>query len=191
MYNIIKKQYEIESYHGESYTTVDFTSIVYNNGTYNIDLILTNSDPYAFGNDEDYCSDETRQVITELFDAVRIDLYDIMDVMPVHTINVSFSIDEKDIIIRDNQLFFPENKLKNFKMEYIKTGIYQADSNTHDMSSLLSTGDKTSILLNHPKGKEIFTEIENISKHYNMYENNGTTCAEFYPFEMGFNFEEV
>lgn len=104
-------------------------------------------------------------------------------------VKISFLIDEKDIEIIDNQIFFEKTKIRNFKSTILTTKVHQSTNNPKNIDYLVATGNKTSILMNHPKGNEIFNELHIVHKE-NIAPNYGTMEIDYWPGDIVFDYME-
>ena len=104
-------------------------------------------------------------------------------------VKISFLIDEKDIEIIDNQIFFEKTKIINFKSTILTTKVYQSTNNPENIDDLVATRDKTSILMNHLKGNEIFNELYIVHEE-NIASNCDTMEIDYWPGDIVFDYME-
>lgn len=149
---------------------------------------------YAAASEEDEdgsISEENFNALCEIFNLMNTpNLFEITPCVPVYTYNVTFFVDKNDIYIEDDELYFKNVYDCTLELDN-QIRIYVPNESVNDFNSLIATGDKTNIVLNNPKGKDIINEFastfygDNIS---NPEEYGGT---EIWVLNCGYEFEEI
>ena len=201
MYNISKNPaYEEYTGMGSGRNLYKFqiTNVNYNNEIYHIEAVFyatcsfcMNEDGSLFISDNDDELNKAKEYVSIVNQLFNFKGWPYGELWPTTIYNVSFSIKEEDIVIKDNLLYIPIDKIFNFKATVIDKKVYSYKDYTCDsIDELMDSGDKTNILLSHEKGEEIYKElffgVESTCELDPDF-NNG----DFLYFDHGFEFEKI
>lgn len=193
MYKLIQREYNINSgYYDEIYYKIKVNSSTCNNNIYKIDLSIQEANMYYATSEEEDCggiSKENFNALCEIFELMNTPntFGPKISCIPVYAYHITFCINENDIYIEDDTLFFKNISNVTFETE-CPIKIYVPNESVTDFDSLVSTGDKTSIVLNHSKGKDIIDEFTTMFDNSELVEPEGYGGIENWVFNFGYEF---
>lgn len=196
MYDILKKPiYEDyrDSGLGTNLYKLQIKNTYCNNDIYHIEAIYYESFSFCMndsGSRFDLDSETANEYVSIINQLFNFKGWPFGELWPTFTYDISFSIQNEDIVIKDNLLFIPVDKIINFNANIKDKKLYSyKDYTCNNIDELINSGDKTNILLSHKKGKEIYEELFfqgnddcGLDPEYNS--------GDFLYFNHGFEFKE-
>lgn len=192
MYKLIKKEYSINGgYYDEIYYKVKVNSSTYN-GVYKIDLSVQEANMYLATSEKEECggiSEENFKALNEIFELMNTPntFGPKVSCVPVYAYHITFCVN--DLYVKDDKLFFKNVSDVTFETEG-SVKIYIPNESVNDFNSLVATGDKTSIILSHSKGKNILDELATNFDKSAIVEPEGYGDIENWEFNFGYDFVE-
>ena len=194
MYKLIQKEYSVNGgYYDEVYYKIKVNSSTYNS-VYKIDLSVQEANMYLATSEKEECggiSEENFKALCEIFKLMNTPntFGPKISCIPVYAYHITFCVNENDLYIENDKLFFKNISDVTFEAEG-PVKIYIPNESVTDFDNLVATGDKTNIVLNHSKGKNILDELAiNFDKSV-LIEPKCYGGLENWEFNFGYEFVE-
>ena len=178
MYKFIKKKYNLDfARETKSVSSLELLNSKIIDNVYNIEAKIMEAGIYEI---EDQLDDSYLKIFKSIFSEPMLTL---------KSFTISFFVKHDDIIVKDNKLLLPTDKIYLYKSKtdnFLK--LYKYDSGW-SIDDIMTSTEYSKQLLEHSQGQEIYNAIKYNDISYSF--GPDYDCNEYYLNEIGFDYEEI